>query len=194
MALSTAFADSTVSATNHAQAHNDTNTAVNQIAGFYWPFAHGGATVGAGVTAATYIVWGGGAALATSAAGALAAVNTAAAAFRLDPAFWTMTGFVPKVRIHWMCHVGATAPAQTLTCGLYPVTTFTNTGVAVVGTVVSGTTAAFASPAANSHTLTTTTDVNVPSANWYVLGVAVGGTTATSSSVQLVAQVQVRVV
>jgi len=194
MALSTAFADSTVSATNHAQAHNDTNTAVNQIAGFYWPIVHGGGNVGAGITAATYIMWGGPIAAASSPVQALGGAGTAGGAFRLDPAFWTMTGFVPKIRILWMCHVGATAPAQTLTCGLYPVTTFTNTGVAVVGTVVSGTTAAFASPAANSHTLTTTTDVNVPAANWYMLGVAVGGTTATSSSTQLVAQVQVRVV
>lgn len=194
MALSTSFADATVSATNHAQAHNDTNTAVNQIAAFYWPIVHGGGLVGAGVTAATYIVWGAGHASAASAVSGLAAAGTSAAAFRLDPAQWTLTGFTAKLRIHWMCHVGATAPAQTLTCGLYPVTTFTNTGIAVVGTVVTGTTAAFASPAANSHTLTTTTDITVPAINWYVLGVAVGGTTAASSSTQLVGQVQVRVV
>ena len=162
------------------------------LAGAYAPITWGGAVIGASLAAATYIIWAGPSALGTSNAGTLTSGNSVGAAFYLDPAQWTVSGLTTKLRLHAYCHVGATAPAVTLTVGLYPVGSFTNTAIQTAGTVVSGSTVAFASPAINSHAQNVSTDVNVPAAGFFFIGVAISGTTAASSATQFGVSLQRR--
>jgi hypothetical protein len=67
-----------------------------------------------------------------------------------------------------------TAPAQTITTGLYPMTVTTATWTA--GTVVSGSTAAIVTPGASATTTGTSGDFAFPADGAYALGVIVSGT------------------
>jgi len=155
------------------------------FAGAYAPIAWGGGIVGASTAAATYIMWTAQTANAGSTVVALTTINSAPMAFYIDPADWTVSGLTTKLRMRAVCHVGGTAPAVTLTVGLYPAN-FTNTAIQTAGTVVTGSTVAFASPAINAHTKTdAAADINVPAAGFYFIGVALSGTTAASSNTNL---------
>lgn len=167
---------------------------VATYAAAYQDVTFGGGNLGAALAAATYILWSGaGDGSNIGAAGAVGAAPTAAAAIYIDPAHWTVAGLTSKLRIHAYCHVGATAPARSILVGLYPVTTFLNTSVSVVGTLVTGSDTTFTTPAANSHTQQVAGDINVPTAGWFVMGATVlAGATAAASSTQIGARLQRR--
>lgn len=167
-------------------------TSAAALAGAYTPIVWGGGTIGASLAAGTYALWAGPHEAANTAVVALGTAGTLAAAFWMDPANWTVTGLTTKLRLEAFCHIGATAPGQTMTVGLYPVTTLTNTGLAAVGTVTAGSTVAFTTPAANSHAHNASTDINVPAAGWYCIGVNFTGATAASSNTLLGVNLQRR--
>lgn len=101
----------------------------------------------------------------------------------LDPADWPAG---TTLRIRAIALVNDAAPATTFTFGLYPITT--NGGAAanvtaLFGTVVTGSTVAVTTPAANSQTVVTTGDFAAPAAGYYALGVVVAANMAANSSV-----------
>lgn len=115
----------------------------------------------------------------------------------LDPADFAVVGRTTKLRLQVGAVVNDVGPAVTITVGLYPVSATTGAvgNVAyALGTVVAGSTVAFASPAANSRTHADSGDFTPPSADQYLIGLVSSGTPAASSAVQLRAQLQVRMV
>jgi hypothetical protein len=114
--------------------------------------------------------------------------------FRLDPADWAANARTPKLRIRWQAIVGSTAPAATITPGLYPIASYgaANPAIASVGAVVTGSTAVFTTPAAASNTVTLSTEFNAPAAGDYVLGFASSGAFTTGAIVALLAHLQMR--
>lgn len=109
---------------------------------------------------------------------------------------WTVTGLTTKLRLRALTLTGDTAPGITLTYGLYPISSMASSGpsstLITVGTVVSGSTVARATPAANSNFTDTTSDFTLPADGVYVPGVLLSGATAASSLVACVWQLQVR--
>lgn len=85
-----------------------------------------------------------------------------------------------KMRVSAIAITG-TAPAITITLGLYPVT---GGSTQSLGTVVSGSTVAFASPGANSNTTGNSGDFTVPSDGVYALGFVVSGTPSAGFALQ----------
>lgn len=122
--------------------------------------------------------------------------NSAHYPLYLDPDMLGIAGRSTKLRVVAACAVNDTAPAITMTAGLYPVGTPSGgAGILnpVLGTVVTGSTVAFASPAANSKSAeTATADFDCPSAGWFCMGVATSGA-MTANSVSIIEyQLQVR--
>lgn len=119
--------------------------------------------------------------------------------FYFDPADWTVgspNARTTQMRLRAECMIGGTAPAVTLTAGLYPVT-FNTAGAAAfntatLGTVVAGSTVAFASPGANTRTQSVSTVFTAPAAGWYAIGVAASAATAASSVSVIYAMLQQR--
>jgi hypothetical protein len=91
-----------------------------------------------------------------------------------------------------------TAPAITFTVGLYPLTTpagAANNGVNfTLGTVVSGSSLTFTTPAANSIISADTSDFDAPAAGLYALGIVSSGSQAGTSAVLLIPQILGRTV
>lgn len=112
-----------------------------------------------------------------------------------DDADFTVGGLTQKLRLRAMVLSNATAPAITFTFGLYPVTV---AGAAdllniTLGTVVSSSTLAIASPSASTVTRgTPTADFTVPADGVYCLGVVTSGTIANNSFVSCHAYLQSR--
>lgn len=111
----------------------------------------------------------------------------------LDPADYAVSGLTAKYRVRATIATNATAPAITITPGLYPVTVAGGAGVltATLGTVVSGSTAALTTPSASTVTAATGTDFTPPVAAGYQLGVALSGTIAANSFSSLTVELQV---
>ncbi len=106
----------------------------------------------------------------------------------LDDADYNVTGGpVPKLRLRATCLPNATAPAITFTFGLYPVTVAgaADTLTMTLGTVVTGSTVAIASPPASTVTPGVGTDFTFPADGYYVLGVVYSGTLANNSTVNM---------
>jgi hypothetical protein len=123
---------------------------------------------------------------------ALGTANSTLYVFSLDPT-WLGTVGTPKMRMVSSCDVGATAPAVTLTTGLYPVSAFSNTAVSTLGTVVTGSTKAFTTPAINSHSGgQVTADFTPPTAGRYVFAVQTSAATAASSATVVTVELQMR--
>jgi hypothetical protein len=115
--------------------------------------------------------------------------------FEFDDADYTVSGLTQKLRLRAQVLANATAPAITFTFGLYPVTVAGGADVLAftIGTVVTGSTVAIASPSASTATRgTPTADFTVPADGVYSLGVVTSGTIANNSLVFLAAQLQVR--
>lgn len=102
------------------------------------------------------------------------------ALFYLDPAEYPSGSRTAKLRIKARVVTNGTAPAVTYTYGLYPATATGGAGspFATLGTVVAGSTAAIASPAAGSASHAEGSEFSFPSAGFYALGVVVSGTEA----------------
>lgn len=102
-------------------------------------------------------------------------------------AAFTVTGKTQKGRVRASIFANGTAPATTVTFGLYPVSTVGGAGgVAIsLGTVVTGSTVAMVSPSSGQGTTGESAEFTMPSAsNFYVLGFNLAGGTAAGSFVQ----------
>jgi hypothetical protein len=102
-----------------------------------------------------------------------------------------------KMRMRVSLVVNAVAPAITFTFGYYPVSAIGGASgqlpfVSTLGTVVSGSTIAFASPAANSQTNSISSEFTVPAAGYYVAAVVLSGTVPSNSFITAVITRQVR--
>lgn len=114
----------------------------------------------------------------------------------LDPADYAANARSTRLRVRAVA-VPSVAPAVTFTVGLYPVATYTTGAsihprVATLGTVVSGSTAAIASPAVGVVTKVDSSDFSFPAAGAYVLGIAMVATPAATSVTDIVASLQMR--
>lgn len=116
----------------------------------------------------------------------------------LDPADYPTYGaLAPKLRVRAQLAVNDVAPTGNYTFGLYPITRPGTSGGAglniyTMGTVVSGSTVAFTTPAADSHNQDKSTEFAVPSAGFYLLGMVTTATVAASSHLHANAQLQLR--
>lgn len=121
-----------------------------------------------------------------------------AVAFYLNPADYAVSGRSTVLRITHAMTVNSVAPAITMTAGLYPIATYTGTSnevtVATLGSVVSGSTAAIATPAAGPASVTPvlSSDFAFPSAGYYLFGVVASGAQAANSHVGIHLSLQVR--
>lgn len=142
------------------------------------------------LTSGVYVLCGSGAELNKSPASVTAADPLL---FYLDGADYAVSGLTAKVRVRGTVFTNGTAPAITFTFGLYPVTMSNTPGVTVTtGTVTTGSTAAVVSPGANAATSAVSTDISIPTAGAYTLGVAASGSTAANANVVVQARLDLR--
>lgn len=104
-----------------------------------------------------------------------------------------------KMRLLASYATNATAPGNTMTWGLYPVgTPIGGVGIVnpVLGTVVSGSTAAFVTPSLStkSSAWVNSGDFTVPAAGLYSLGVVASATMAANSAMSFVVRLEFRYV
>lgn len=117
-------------------------------------------------------------------------------AFYLNPADFEESSVnkrTVKLNLQATVITNAVAPGVTLTVGLYPVIASAGAEAAVsltLGSVTSGSTAAFATPAKETLTQSASGLFVCPSAGFYVLGVVTSGSAAAKSSVAVRAAVQ----
>lgn len=114
--------------------------------------------------------------------------------FHIYGADHSVSGLTAKLRARFVLGVNQVAPAITFTAGLYPASSASSAAdqyKITLGTVVTGSTAAFASPAANSTTTTTTSDFSLPTDGLYVLGVVISGAPTADSAGFISGQIQV---
>ena len=100
-----------------------------------------------------------------------------------------------RLRLRVQLCVNDVAPGGNYTVGLYPVTRPATSGgaglcIMTLGTVVPGSTVLFTAPAADSILSGTGTDFALPADGFYVIGVVTSAIVATSSLVQINAQLQ----
>lgn len=111
-----------------------------------------------------------------------------------DDADFSVGSLTQKLRVRAQIACNATAPGMTFTVGLYPLTVAggASTLTFTLGTVVSGSTVAFASPSASTISQANSGDLTIPSDGAYAFGVVTSGTTAAGSGSLLSAQLQTR--
>jgi hypothetical protein len=165
----------------------DLNSTVDQ---YYKDALTGQAALVGGVAAATWVM--------TAIGPSAAAVQCNMAYMKyLDPAAFPSGSRSAKLRMTASLVTNATAPAMTITAGLYPIASSLG-GVNVVafglGTVVPGSTVAFASPGANSQSHGETADFAFPSAGHYVLGFVTSGAMPANACLTLASALQFRAV
>ena len=143
-----------------------------------------GTYIGLDATAATYIMGGGTSNVASGADIFGAARYPTLLPF--DDADYVVASKTAKLQIRVVVACNATAPAITFTVGLYPVTTGGGADALTMtlGTVVTGSTIAIASPSGATPTrAVTAADFTVPADGTYSLGVVTSGTIANDSVV-----------
>lgn len=115
----------------------------------------------------------------------------------LDPADFAAGSRTSKLRLRAQCITNAVAPNKTITAGMYPITAFGGASgahpyVQTLGTVVTGSTVAFATPALSTRTPSTSGDFTFPSAGWYSFALSTSGAMAVGSRTVIMADLQVR--
>lgn len=116
----------------------------------------------------------------------------------IDPAdFPSIDGLAAKLRLRVVLAVNDVAPTGNYTFGLYPVTTPATSGGAglriwTVGTVVTGSTVAVNTPAADSANNLVGSDFAVPAAGLYVIGFVSTAAVAASSHLHISSMLQQR--
>lgn len=113
----------------------------------------------------------------------------------LDPADYALPGMDTKYRVKAVCMTNGTAPAVTFTAGLYPITAVggaADVSTLTGGTVTTGSTVAFASPAANTPSVGNSGDFAAPAAGFFALGVLLSGTPAADARGVVSATLEVR--
>lgn len=143
--------------------------------------------------AGTYAV-GSGDPLAISGTGTLYPINSI---FIASADYPTVSNMAPKLRLRVQLYVNDVAPTGNFTFGLYPITRPATSGGAglciyTLGTVVTGSTVLFTTPAADGLLSGTSGDFSLPSDGHYVIGVVTTATVATSSHVHVIANLQIR--
>jgi hypothetical protein len=164
-----------------AQIANDIGSIVawrNERAGY-------SGAVGASAAAGTYIM---GVGLATS---TIVPVNSAQHPFYFDPADLAIAGRTTQLRIRGAVITNGTAPATNFTLGLFPVATWSNTGVATLS-AATATAPVVTNPAPLTRTNAVSAAFTAPAAGWYVLGATTPGTTAAGSTTVIRADLQAR--
>lgn len=114
--------------------------------------------------------------------------------FYFDDADYAIAGKTTKLRLRVVANTNATASAVTTTVGLYPVTAVAggaDVESTTAGTVVSGSTVAFASPSASTRNQGNSGNFDVPADGYYTFGFTVSGTPTADSRVALTALLQV---
>ena len=112
----------------------------------------------------------------------------------LNSADYAVSGKTTRLRVRAEVTTNATAPGITFTYGLYPVTfggTIDQTAPGA-GVVVSGSTAAIASPPASNAVAAASSDFAFPATGMYALAVLTNGTLANNSYAILTATLQIR--
>lgn len=123
------------------------------------------------------------------------AVTTPLDLIYLNPADYAVTGLTARLRVKAQLVTNATAPTGTWTFGLHPVTAVAGASGGVsytIGAAVSGSTVAFATPAASSLNQNVAADFGFPAAGYYALGLVTSAAVATSSYVHVSAFLQMR--
>lgn len=170
---------------NLASPNNSTYKALTSVIGMHVSTA--------ALAAGTYWITRGAGTLTASGSGV--AASGAGGVFHLTASRFAVTGKTTKLYVDATVLTNPTAPAMTHTVGLYPVT-FSAAGnnqiTPTLGTVVSGSTAAIASPSASAATNAASGDFTLPSDGAYILGVTTSGTLASNAAVQIVANLSVR--
>lgn len=154
--------------------------------GVYKTILEGGGHIGAGVAAATFFFQH------TGVLGASTVATTAPAKIiRLEAADYAVSGLTTKLRIRLQAAPNTTDSTVTFTAGLYPVA-LSGSIVYTLGTVVSGSQTGALNPSTAAFAENESTDVTIPSDDYYTIGILTSGTTAASSYTALTAQLQVR--
>lgn len=114
--------------------------------------------------------------------------------FYFDDADYTVAGMTQKLRLRAQVMANATQPAITFTFGLYPITVAGGADAITytLGTVVTSSTVAAASPTASTANSYVNSDFTVPADGAYALGVVTDATLTNNASVSLHAQLQHR--
>ena len=141
-----------------------------------------------GTANATYVISSGGLGLASG--------DVGRGVFHLDPATYAVSGRTTKLRTKMTLLTNAVASGCDFTLGLYPVTACTGAVGAVavtLDTVVSGSTAVVAAPAADTRFAVYSSDFDFPAAaGWYCLGLVLSATTAANSRVAIRSALELR--
>ena len=114
--------------------------------------------------------------------------------FYFDDADYLVSSKTQKLRVRAQVLVNATAPAITYTVGLYPLTIagLIDVLTPTLGTVVTGSTVALASPPASTVTQANSGDFTIPADGAYAFGVVMSATIANNSKVAFCAALQTR--
>jgi hypothetical protein len=102
-----------------------------------------------------------------------------------------------KMRLNVQVYVNDAAPTGNFTFGLYPITrpgTSGGTGLNIytMGTVISGSTVLFTTPAADSMNSDSSTEFTIPADGHYAIGFVSTATVGANSLLHMVAKLQVR--
>lgn len=106
--------------------------------------------------------------------------------FPFTAAEFAVAGLTTKLRVLALVNV-AGAPAVTITIGLYPLVAGSSLSL---GTVVAGSTVAFASPSANTTTSGNSGDLTIPADGNYAFGYTLSGTPSNGFTVHAFLQVR----
>lgn len=167
---------------------------INQ-AGRWQQVVHAMGVMSQSQPAGTYILPVGNSTSAPQPAGTIG-VAIAGYVFYIDPADWTVAEYTSRVRVRAWLAINAVLSFALQTVGLYPVATWGGASgqspfPATLGTVVTGSTVALSGSTPSVRQVGVSTDINVPAAGFYVLGVNTGGT-SLNSSIAFSADLQLR--
>lgn len=175
----------TASGTQVSQNFTDVTAMLEAMLATYSPFARAAALQTSSAGAATFLM-----SLANVPASNITPTTASGVpnlhVIDIDPALYAISGRTTVLRLKLAVVPNAVAPAITFTAGLYPISTYGGASgveptVASLGTVVSGSTVAIASPGAAARTVATGADFTMPSAGAYALAVATTGFPAAGS-------------
>jgi len=113
----------------------------------------------------------------------------------LDPAEYAANSRVTKLNLRVAAVPNTSAPGTTFTTSLYPIATYAGASQplpATVGTLISGSSVAIASPGASTLVTATSGDFNMPAAGAYLIGVTLSGIPTGASQTALIATLSMR--
>lgn len=140
----------------------------------------GGRFTTSGASATTYLL-GYGLSDQTAVGANIAAASNSMIYYFHNP-HYTVDGLTTKMMLRATISVAGTAPAQTITVGLYPATI--SGGNIVPGTVTSGSTATLTTPGSNAFTSAVSSTFTAPSNGVYIIGYTLSGTPSAACVLQ----------